>query len=207
MDAVRSKGQLPSVPALAIIAHMAGRLVHIHLDEERLDEEEVESLDLPSLCRLPDSRTFVITLPAAGAAVAYYRDAGGRLCRATAFCRWAAILHSFLALVVSGVAHRLAYLEAGPEGLSLAHCENIRFCPASHFFDILSTSPDDVPFLRHPFDKSRRRISRDRRGGREAQPSGRLPDGFLSVLRPRWSCRHDGPDELQGYNGALERAS
>lgn len=145
MDAVRSKGQLPSVPALAIIAHMAGRLVHIHLDEERLDEEEVESLDLPSLCRLPDSRTFVITLPAAGAAVAYYRDAGGRLCRATAFCRWAAILHSYgiLALVISGVAHRLAYLEAGPEGLSLAHCENIRFCPASHFYDILSTSSDD----------------------------------------------------------------
>lgn len=48
-----------------------------------------------------------------------------------------------VAVVVSGSAHRLSYLYASDDDISIYHCENIRFSSPHRFFQLLASDPSD----------------------------------------------------------------
>lgn len=125
---------------------MEGRILRISLDDETISQEHVEDACVESLYEEVDEHTFVIVFPASAGTIALYMNRqSGRFSRDASQSTLAVKMNALgiVAVVVSGSAHRLSYLYASDDDISIYHCENIRFSSPHRFFQLLASDPSD----------------------------------------------------------------
>lgn len=125
---------------------MEGRILRISLDDETISQEHVEDACVESLYEEVDEHTFVIVFPGSAGTIALYMNCqSGRFSRDASQSTLAVKMNALgiVAVVVSGSAHRLSYLYASDDDISIYHCENIRFSSPHRFFQLLASDPSD----------------------------------------------------------------
>ncbi len=125
---------------------MDGRILYLNLDDETIREERVSGFSVSSLYAMVDAQSFAFAFPSSVLALAVFiSPQDHRLVRFAAACRLAGTMSrlGITALIVRGMSHKLSYLYASDDDLSIYHCENIRFSSARRFAQVLCSSSED----------------------------------------------------------------